>query len=400
MRKLFGVLFALMLIASACGSDDDTTTEDAGGTETNDESTEDTAEAEEAETDTSEADEPADEADEAAEEEPVEFQDVTLLVVNNMAHLPTFVAQDFGLWADRGLNVDVQTLGGGADIAAGLQAGQAEFGAVNGGTGVAPQRAGGLATKLVAPYNSDALDAKYVDWISIIGRVDSGLTEDPESIKGKKVGVTGGGTPNAYLTEWLKINGMTFDDIEVVAMGAPDMLTAIVNGEVDVVVPWDPFRTSALRQLGDNGVDMSPGESLVLSTIGLGAVDGQMAANPEVFKAFIEGVVEATFIIRQDPESVAPVVLNFVQGVTEEDAIEAMKRNSYDPRISVCIRHGVEVTAQQLVDAELFEVDQPFTADDLLDSSLLDEVLAEHPEWVADLPPLPENVEDCESYEG
>ena len=83
-------------------------------------------------------------------------------------------------------------------------------------------------------------------------------------------------------------------------------------------------------------------------------------------------------------------MLNFVEGVTEEDAIEAMKRNSYDPRISVCIEYGVEVTAQQLVDAGTFEVDAPFTADDLLDASLLNEGLAENPEWIADLPPLPD----------
>ncbi|MGI9599244.1 MAG: ABC transporter substrate-binding protein [Acidimicrobiales bacterium] len=396
MRRVLAALFALALVASACGSDD----EEAGS---DSESSETTAAAAEEEEEAAEEPAEEEEADEEAmeeEEEATEFQDVTLLVVNNMAHLPTFVAQDFGLWADRGLNVDVQTLGGGADIAAGLEAGQAEFGAVNGGTGVAPQRAGGLLTKLVAPYNSDALDAKYVDWISIIGRVDSGISTDPQSIVGKKVGVTGGGTPRAYLTEWLKINDLTEDDIEIVTMGAPDMLTAIVNGEVDVVIPWDPFRTSALRQLGENGVDVSPGESLVLSTIGLGAVDGQMAANPEVFKSFIEGVVEAAYLIRQDPASVAPVVLNFVQGVTEEDAIEAMERNSYDPRISICIEYGVEVTAQQLVDAGRFEVDQPFTADDLLDASILDEVLDEHPEWIADLPPLPENVEDCNGYEG
>ena len=121
----------------------------------------------------------------------------------------------------------------GADIAAGLESGQAEFGAVNGGTGVAPQRASGLLTKLVAPYNNDATNAKYVDWISIIGRADRGLTADPSSIIGKKVGVTGGGTPRAYLGEWLRINGLSEDQFEIVTMGAPDMLTAIVNGDVD-----------------------------------------------------------------------------------------------------------------------------------------------------------------------
>ncbi len=390
LKRLFALLLVLGMIAAACGSDDSGESGEAETTAATEAPAETTA-ATEAPAETTAATEAA---------APIEFDDVSLLVVNNMAHLPVFVAQEFGLWADRGLNVDVQTLGSGADIAAGLEAGQAEFGAVNGGTGVAPQRASGLLTKLVAPYNSDATDAKYVKWIGIIGRVDRGLSEDPQSIVGKTVAVTGGGTPRAYLTEWLKINNLTEDDIEIVTMGAPDMRTAIVNGEVDVAVPWDPFRTAALRELGDNGVEVSAGESLVLSTIGLGAVDGQLDAKRDIFKRMIEGVVEATWLIRQDPESIAPVVLSFVDGVTEEDAIAAMERNVYDPRVSVCLRYGAEVTAQQLVDAGRIEVETPFTADDLIDSRIVDEVIAEHPEWVADLPPVPENVEDCKGYEG
>ncbi|MDW3178914.1 MAG: ABC transporter substrate-binding protein [Acidimicrobiia bacterium] len=397
MRRLLVALFALALLATACGSDDDATATD---TTVAADDTPATTEAMEEEPATTEAMEEEPATTEAMEEEPVEFEDVGYLAVNNMAHLPAFLASDFGLWADRGLNVDVQILGGGADIAAGLEAGQAEFGAVNATTGVPPQRAGGLLTKLIAPYNSDALNASYVDWISIVGRVDRGLSTDPQSIVGKTVGVTGGGTPRAYLGGFLSANGLTEDDIEIVTMGAPDMLTAVVNGDVDAVIPWDPFRTSALRQLGENGVDMTPNEAHTGSAIGIGAVDGQMEQRRDVFKAFIEGVVEATYLIRQDPEGAAPVVLNYIQGVTEEDAIEAMKRNSYDPRISICIRHAAEATSAQLVEQGRFELDTPHTGDDLTDSSLLDEVLAENPEWIADLPPLPENVEDCANYAG
>ena len=102
----------------------------------------------------------------------------------------------------------------------------------------------------------------------------------------------------------------------------------------------------------------------------------------DLFKRFIEGVVEATFLIRQDPSSIAPVVLSFIDGISEQEAIDAMARNVYDPRVSVCTLYGVELTAQKLVDQGSIEVEAPFTSDDLVDSSLLDEVIAENPEWV------------------
>lgn len=385
-NRIWILISVLALVVAACGGDDDSgaaTTAAPNTTAASSDTTAGPTETTEAMTETTQV---------------TEFDEVTLLVVNNMAHLPVFYALDFGLWSDRGINADVQTLGSGADIAAGLESGQAEFGSVNGGTGVAPQRASGLLTKLVAPYNNDATNAKYVDWIGIVGRVDRGITEDPNSVVGKTFGVTGGGTPRAYLRAWLEKNALTEDDIEIVTMGAPDMRTAIVNGDVDVVVPWSPFRTAALLDLGDNGIQVSGGESLVLSAIGLGAVDGQMEAKRDVFKRMIEGVVEATFLIRQDPAAAAPVVLSFIEGVSEEAVIEAIKENTYDPRVSICTRYGAELTAQQLVASG--DIEGEFTADDLIDSSVLDEVLAEHPEWIADLPPLPETVEECDGYEG
>ena len=314
-----------------------------------------------------------------------------------MAHLPVFVAQELGLWVERGLNMDVRTLGSGADIAAALGAGEVDFAAVNAGTGVAPQRAGGLLTQLVAPYNNDATNAMYVDWVGILGRADAGVTEDPESLVGKRIGVTPGGTPTEYFNAWMAREGFTEDQFEVVTMSPPDMLTSIVNGDVDAVIPWSPFRTAARSRLGDNAVDVSDGEPLVLSAIGLGAIEGQVDEQEDVFRPMIEGLVEATSIIRQDPETVAPVVLGFIDGIDEQEAIDAMAENIYDPRISVCTRYGVEATSELMVREGT--VDQTFTADELLDSRLLDEVLEANPEFVADLPPLPEDVEGCQGVE-
>lgn len=328
-----------------------------------------------------------------------EFVELTYLVVDNMTHLAAFVALDLGLWAERGLDIELRVLGSGAEIGAALAAGQADLGAVNGGTGVAPLRAAGLNVKLVAPYNSDGGNARYVDWIGMVGRVDRGITDQPESIIGKRVAVTAGGTARAFLTEWLRINGLTENDIEILPMEPPEMVNAVLSGDADLVIPSDPYRSSALRQLGDNGIEVAAGESLVLSAVGLGALDGRMEEQPEVFRAVIEGLVEALFIIRSDPERAAPAVLNFADGVMAEDAVAAMDRNSYDPRVSLCIRYGVETTAAQLQVSGRLDVDEPFTADDLLDSSLLDQVLADHPEWIADLPPLPTRIEDCEGIE-
>lgn len=331
---------------------------------------------------------------------PQKYDNVTLLVVNNMAHLPVFMAQEFGLWSKRGLNVHVKTLGSGGAIAAGLQSGQAEFGSVNAGTGVAPQRASGLLTKLVAPYNNDATNARYDNWLGIVGRADQGITTDPKSIIGKKVGVTGGGTPRAYLSAWLKKNGLKEDQIKSVKMSPPDMLTSLVKGDIAAAVPWDPFYTAAILRLGKNAVKVSDGEGLVTSSIGLGAVDGQLAAKRSIFKRMTEGIVEATWMIRQNLDKAAPVVLSFVSGISKQEAIAAMKRNRYDPRVSICLDWGVEDTAKQLIASGRIKTNLTFTAADLIDPSVLNEVLKEHPEWTADLPPLPTKLSDCKGYTG
>lgn len=370
--KLWALLTAGALLAAACGNDDDSS---AAGPAADGDGTEET---------------------EAPEEE--EFLDASLAVANSMAHLPVFVAQEFGLWTDRGLNVEIEILPTGADIAAALGAGEVEFAAANAATGIPPQRASGLETQLVAGYNNDATNALYVDWIGILGRADADITEDPESLIGRRVGVTPGGTPAEYWNQWLNQEGFTEDQFDVVTMNPADMPAAITTGEVDAVVPVSPFREVATIRLGDDAVDVSDGEPLVLSAIGLAALEGQVEEQEEIFRRMIEGLVEATSIIRQDPEGVASVVLGFIEGIDEEGAVAAMEKNVFDPRISVCTRYGVEATSERLVREGT--IDQTFTADEILDTRLLDEILEANPEFIEDLPPLPENVEDCTGVGG
>lgn len=384
------MVVALALVLAACGGDDpaddpaDDPVDDADAAD--DDAAGDDGAEDEADGDDGEADDNAG-AD--------EFEEVTLFVASNLTHVPAFAALERGIWADLGLDVDLQILSSGADIMTGLSSGEAEFGAVNAATGVPSGRASGVDVKLVVPYANDATDARYVGRIGIIARADSGIDpDDASTFVGKTVGVLEGSTTDQYFRSFLAENDVDVEDVELLNVPVQEMRITVIQGQVDAVVPWEPATTQTIQDLGDEAVVVSRGESFVADVIGLGATEEGLAENEEIFERFILGLVEAAQWTRQNPDDAAQLSLNFISGISFDVAREALEHQKFDTRVSVCTEEAVTRTAQELIDFGRIEADG-FTVDDLIDASILNRVTEENPQFFDDLPPVPETLEDC-----
>jgi ABC-type nitrate/sulfonate/bicarbonate transport system substrate-binding protein len=360
-----GMLFML----SACGGGDDSDTTTA-------------ATSEQAET-----------VAEETTEVPAEFESVVLGVVNDMSAAPLFVASERGFFPENGLDVKLRIFSSGADMNKALQAGNIQF-ATASTTSVPSSRSSGLMTSLVSGGMNDATSAINSDPMSIIATKDSGITPgDPQSIKGKKVAFLSGSTSEAYLQAFLSANDMTLDDIEAVNLEVPDHPVALVQGDVDAAVSWEPYASQSVRELGDNAVEFVRGEPLLGYIIGVGATDDTLAEAPETLKKFVAAVAQATQFIRNNPEEAAQIVANFIDGLNLEDATTAIRDHvSYDPRISGCTKEAFEVTAKRMADGGMIKKAPP--VEEMVNSQFIDEVEAEHPEWFEDLPEIPAECQE------
>lgn len=325
-----------------------------------------------------------------------DFEEVTFVLGNNLFSTPAFVAVENGYWASRGLNVQLRLVGSGREITQALNAGEAELGGANMGTTTASARASGNMLKGVIPYYNDALYIAIAGGRGIVGRADSGITSDPASFVGKKVGSLNGSTQEVYLRQFLAAGGVSYDDVEVINVPVPDMPISLSQGLVDATVPWEPYLSQSLRELGDNGVEVSRAASgYVADVIGVLANEDFIAANPEMLELFALGMLDATQFVRQNPEEAAQIATYYLDGLNPEDASDGIRYMAWDPRISLCTDEGLVLTGNEMITEGLIVADL-FVAEDFSDRTVLDKVLAEHPELTSDLTELPADLAGCQ----
>jgi NitT/TauT family transport system substrate-binding protein len=324
------------------------------------------------------------------------MQTLQIYVVKNLLSTPNFVALENGYWADQGLDVRIKLTGGGRMVVQALQAGDAQLGhvAISGTLPIA--RAGGDNLISVMPYYNDPAYMGRASAYGIVGRKDRGLdAANPASMLGKTIGFTAG-TDEYYLRQWFRRQNLDISRSRIVSVLVEDMPVTISQGLVDVVVPWEPYASQVVRELGANGVVMSRGEAgLISDNVGIVGKEDWIKAHPEIVEKFAVGLAMATRFIRENPQDTAEIVARSLDGLNIGDAVEGLKRMTWDPRISVCTIEGTIRSGNGLVRIGQIKMSRPFVASDFYDLAAYNALTAKHSDLFAGLEPLPVRLEDC-----
>jgi len=333
----------------------------------------------------------------ASRVEAQEMKEVTFIVVNNLFSTPAFVAVENGYWTKQGLNVKIKLTSSGRQVTQSLQAGEAQLGHAALSTTTASARASGNMLKGVMPYYNAGDFIAKAGGRAIIARKDRGIDPaKPQTMEGKKIGYLKGSTNDVYLRAWFKREKLDISKSQLVNVPVENMPITVVQGQVDAVVPWEPYIAQAVRQLGSNAVVVSRGEEgLVTDIIGVVAHENWIGKNYDHLEKFSIGIAQAAQFIRQNPKAAAEIDTRYLDGLNVADAVEALKWVSWDPRISVCTSEGLVKTGNDMVKDGLIKMTRPFTADDFYDDTVLKRVMAKHPQFFSDLPPLPKSLAEC-----
>ncbi len=237
-------------------------------------------------------------------------QELTLMLdwFPNIDHLPIYVAQEKGLFKEKGLEVEIISP---SETADGLKL--AASGNVDMAVSYEPQ------TIIAA---SAGLDVK------VIGRlVEHPLTtllflknkgiKSPKDLEGKKIGYTVPGLMDVMLKAFMSINGVK--DYEAINVGFT-IVPALVAGNVDAVM--GPFKTYETVTMAHQNIEADyfelekwgiPDYEELIFVCGAKT----LAQKGESLKAFIQAVEAATAYMRENPED---ALKTYLAALPEADA--------------------------------------------------------------------------------
>lgn len=149
----------------------------------------------------------------------------------------------------------------------------------------------------IAAHTALLLKAQGID-LKIVMVEDNATTADAvlagngvtsiADLRGKKVAYEQGATSDLLLHAALKANNMTLADIQPVPMPAPDAGAALIAGQVDGAVTYEPYITTALKESQEIAKIYDAAEHPGLISDVLVASDTFAAEHPDVVATMVQ----------------------------------------------------------------------------------------------------------------
>ena len=126
---------------------------------------------------------------------------------------------------------------------------------------------------------------------SLIARTDKGIRKIGD-LKGKRIGVARRTSTEFSLSRFLNLQGIAIGQVTFVDIPPAKAVDAIVNGDVDALIAWEPNVGMIKERLGDRIV-MWPAQSAQPKYWNVIGSDAWVTGHPESVKAFLASLAEA-----------------------------------------------------------------------------------------------------------
>lgn len=180
------------------------------------------------------------------------------------------------------------------------------------------------------------------DNTTMVGRKDRGISTS-EDFPGHRVGYAPGTNSQYFLDTFLEYRGHAPGSVERVPLKPNEMISALVDGKVDVIATWSPHNDQALAALGDNGQELRIG-SIYRWSWNLVARNETLANGP-LAAPIISALLRATAEIVNDPWTCAQE-LSPRFGLPADKLVEMWKHTTFDVTLDQSLLLNLEQQAR------------------------------------------------------
>ena len=260
---------------------------------------------------------------------------VTLLTTRTPFSAATLLAESRGWFRDAGVEVKVVESPSGRSALAELTDGQGDF-------ATAAETPLMFALLKATPIKVIATLCVNFDNTTLVGRKDRGIASS-EDLPGHRVGYSPGTTSQYFLDTFLEYRGHAPGSVERIPLKPDEMISALVDGKVDVIATWSPLNHQALTTLGDNGQELRIG-SLYRWSWNLVARNDEIAKGP-LAAPVLRALMRATAEIQRDPQACARELAPHI-GMPPDKLVEAWEKTSFDVTLDQSLLLNLEQQAR------------------------------------------------------
>ena len=305
---------------------------------------------------------------------PTQLRKVRLGYIPVMIFAPIYVGIERGYFAEENLELELTALQGGSDSVVQLAAGNFDMAVGGAGAGLLNAAYSGIEFKIVAPMHSEkpplttplVISAKRTDEIKSV-----------TDLKGKTVAINATGAATEYwLSEALKKNGMTFDDITLTALAFRDVPAALENGSLDASMLGEPLVTTN----EDQGIVSVLAEDFINGFTATYLYMGEpiMQDDPITALGFMKAYLKACRdlqgdYLKNDPE-IAQIIEKYTQVPADVVARSAAPQYNPDGVIPVA---DLETLQEYFLGRGELQYTEPIDLSPFIDQSLADQAVEE-----------------------
>lgn len=231
--------------------------------------------------------------------------------------VPFQVAKAKGFFKDEGLDAEITVFTTGATATEAFRAGRGDFISAGDLPSAAMWKTGNVIG--VAPMSSDT------DIFGIVGKRN---INSPSDMRGRKVATRTGSTGEFLLYRYLATGGMSPSDVTIVDLAPPEMVLALVHGDIDAFAWLAPFTTRAVST-GSNLKLITSAKDLANNRIILSVTKSFAEQNPDLVRKTLRATDRAVQFVRSNPEEATKIWASAVQGDVNQ-SLPVVRMINYD----------------------------------------------------------------------
>jgi len=140
----------------------------------------------------------------------------------------------------------------------------------------------------------------------MVGRRDRGINQIPD-LEGKRIGVTKGAIAEYFLDRFFILNGLSLHNTTVTYFPPAELVGAIVRGDIDATVSFEPYVYQMRQQMGENAVvwPVNLGQHAYFSLV---CNEITLQEHPEIAEGVLSSVLQAETYVNSHPEEAKKIV--------------------------------------------------------------------------------------------